>query len=266
MSKPELKFIDWMSDHFPYIVVNDARQKIYKNPDGKEYSAIDFDDRVGVCFHQVLGYAHSWDAVSKYHARDKGWPGIAYTMGICTDGSISIFWDFDRRCYSQGDKKTKGDENVKWLGVALNGKLRHKDVPDGEEPTVEQMMSMLAIVQYFRDAHNWNFTTGHFMFHKPECPGETAEAIVRAIRFNEQRGNKNETDFHDFCSLPKNRQLLLTELGYYKGKIDGDWGPVSKEALERFQIGHGLHGDGIWGTRTEAKLYEVVTAEGIFPK
>jgi hypothetical protein len=45
-------------------------------------------------------------------------------------------------------------------------------------------------------------------------------------------------------------QAFLRGVGLYFGKIDGDFGPMTREATEAFQSRHGLLDDGIAGNRT----------------
>ncbi len=56
----------------------------------------------------------------------------------------------------------------------------------------------------------------------------------------------------------KQQQLLLSFLGYYKGKIDGITGPQTQNAIRRFQSDYGLRADGVFGALTEAKIREVI--------
>ena len=51
-------------------------------------------------------------------------------------------------------------------------------------------------------------------------------------------------------------QQKLTELGYYKGEIDGAYGNQTRRAVERFQYQNGLTVDGIAGKYTLTILYE----------
>jgi peptidoglycan hydrolase-like protein with peptidoglycan-binding domain len=54
-------------------------------------------------------------------------------------------------------------------------------------------------------------------------------------------------------------QNLLQYLGYYSGGIDGDFGPLSKQATENFQRDFGgIAVDGIVGTKTEKALKHAV--------
>ena len=50
-------------------------------------------------------------------------------------------------------------------------------------------------------------------------------------------------------------QKRLTELGYYSGAIDGDFGPGTEAAVKAFQAQNGLTADGIAGAYTQQALY-----------
>lgn len=53
----------------------------------------------------------------------------------------------------------------------------------------------------------------------------------------------------------KRLQTRLQELGYYTGKVDGDFGKGTKSAVTLFQKQHGLDADGIAGMKTLTMLY-----------
>lgn len=55
------------------------------------------------------------------------------------------------------------------------------------------------------------------------------------------------------------KQCLLKYLGYYKGKVDGEWGNLSENATRDFQKAFGLDPDGICGENTEKALKHAVT-------
>ena len=61
----------------------------------------------------------------------------------------------------------------------------------------------------------------------------------------------------------KQRQMNLRFLGYYGGNIDGIVGNGTIGAIEEFQRNYGLAVDGIYGSKTDAKLVEVIKAEQI---
>jgi hypothetical protein len=52
-------------------------------------------------------------------------------------------------------------------------------------------------------------------------------------------------------------QALLTELGVYRGAIDGIYGGQTTEAVRTFQRRHGLTADGVVGPATRASLAAV---------
>ncbi len=49
-------------------------------------------------------------------------------------------------------------------------------------------------------------------------------------------------------------QRALKKAGFFKGRVDGKFGPVTAKALKRFQKANGLRADGVVGKMTLAKL------------
>lgn len=56
----------------------------------------------------------------------------------------------------------------------------------------------------------------------------------------------------------RQRQNLLQYLGYYDGEIDGIYGALTKQAVERFQAACGIGVDGVAGAQTDAALLDAV--------
>ena len=57
----------------------------------------------------------------------------------------------------------------------------------------------------------------------------------------------------------KQRQNLLQYLGYYSGIPDGEYGPLTKQAVEDFQRAYGtIAVDGLAGPQTDAALLDAV--------
>ena len=56
----------------------------------------------------------------------------------------------------------------------------------------------------------------------------------------------------------KQKQCLLTYLGYDTGGVDGIWGDKSRQATEKFQKDYGLEPDGVFGDATFARIKEVI--------
>lgn len=51
-------------------------------------------------------------------------------------------------------------------------------------------------------------------------------------------------------------QGRLKALGYYNGKVDGDFGPKTKNAVTWFQWKFGMKSDGVVGSKTKLKLWQ----------
>ncbi|XID95067.1 spore cortex-lytic enzyme [Paenibacillaceae bacterium WGS1546] len=65
-------------------------------------------------------------------------------------------------------------------------------------------------------------------------------------------------------------QGRLKKLGYYNGKVDGDFGPKTKNSVTWFQWKFGLKSDGIVGPKTKLKLWQATkdwrpTEEEVYP-
>lgn len=57
----------------------------------------------------------------------------------------------------------------------------------------------------------------------------------------------------------KNLQRMLHALNFYTGAIDGDYGPLTYDAVWAFQYTYGLSTDGQCGRFTKTKIWEVLT-------
>lgn len=81
---------------------------------------------------------------------------------------------------------------------------------------------------------------GNVMLVTPNASAPTAEPIIRT-------GSAGDSVLE--------MQTRLAELGYYKGDLDGQFGPATRTAVTLFQEQHGLDADGMFGPNTSAVLY-----------
>lgn len=238
--------------------VVDLRTSLATNAGVEQWRRRDTEQVKGFVWHQGLSWG-SVEGVARYHTghgshlHKGGVASIAYTWAIRRNGQIVLCNDFDKKVWSQGYLERDGDENAEFMSVMFEGFFRAPTVTDSSagEPTREQISAGLLLWSVCRESWRWKDSDlyGHYHFGKPACPGNTMKTIIEAVRFDTE-----ETTFD--LSGAKGRQEALKKLGYYKGKADGSWGPLSKGALLLFQVKYKLVADGIWGPKTEAAIME----------
>lgn len=80
-------------------------------------------------------------------------------------------------------------------------------------------------------------------------PTEQASAHSKTVQIGDEYGQ--------VWSL----QYRLQQLGFYKSKVDGKFGPKTKNAVVQFQRKHGLKVDGIAGHQTFTTLYSTTFSD-----
>jgi len=241
----------------------DGRELLVSNPEAPPWKTRSPEDLLGMVWHQELGWG-SVEAVARYHTgedshlREGGAPSIAYTFAIRRDGQIVLCNDLERAPWSQGFRGRPGDENAEFVSVMLEGFFRGPGVtdPTAGEPNDPQLLSAFTLWQIAHARWGWQGDDlhGHYHFGKPSCPGHTLQAVIEAVR-------ENAPDPDLDLSTVDGRQEALRALGFYRGEVDGLWGPRSRGALIRFQDSVGLPADGVWGTETEAAVEEALETE-----
>jgi murein L,D-transpeptidase YcbB/YkuD len=90
---------------------------------------------------------------------------------------------------------------------------------------------------------------------------ETLEEIHKTNPGILKKAGLKETSFSDYLRSTKNKvgkiQDFLKNRGYYRGKIDGMYGPKTHSAVRRFQEDNDLIADGIVGRETLKRMDEI---------
>ncbi len=237
----------------------DGRNRLARNVKGKKWRRRSIKGLKGMVWHQELGWG-SVEAVARYHTGKNshlckgGAESISYTFAIRRDGQIILCNDLNKATWSQGYKGRKGDENAEFIGVMFEGMFHGQNITDSSagEPNFQQMLSAMILWHVCKELWNWHEDDlyGHHIFDKPACPGDTLQTVINAIRINSTQEQQVTYDFR----TGKGRQQALKALDYYKGKVDGIWGPRSRGALIKFQSAARLVSDGIWGPKSEAAV------------
>lgn len=200
----------------------------------------------GAVVHQTAG-GDDFDALARYHTGRNhitaglaaghpfkdGLPSVAYTFFINKRGAVFLANDIEAVTWSHGDRLELGDENELFMSICLGGKFRAKGWPAGtEDPTAAQHHALFRLWDLL--AGEFDFTAldlyGHHHFGKDTCPGDTVRSWIEARR----------ASITDLPNDAESRQRALARLGYYKGAIDGMFGPRSRIALRMFLRDRGL--------------------------
>lgn len=172
-----------------------------------------------------------------------GAPGIQYTLGVDAEGLLLIFHDLVVAPWSQGVRALRGDENDMFLSVAFFGNFWDRENQSGHHPHPSQMFTLRKLVEICLKIWGWNPAVsilGHRALTATVCPGQKLASMLRGYRSPEGPPLERIED----------RQQALWLLRHYKGAIDGDWGPLSRAALEEFHSDRG-HDLQLWNDFTD---------------
>jgi Putative peptidoglycan binding domain len=87
----------------------------------------------------------------------------------------------------------------------------------------------------------------------------TVQATTNAVTTPSAEAPAQTLKPGDTGSQVKTLQRALATLGFSPGKPDGDYGPATQVAVERFQVAKGLAEDGIVGPATLAALQKALS-------
>jgi Putative peptidoglycan binding domain len=92
----------------------------------------------------------------------------------------------------------------------------------------------------------------------PPPPKVTTTATTNTVTTPTVQAPNTTLSPGDTGSQVKLLQQALISLGYTLGKPDGDYGPATQVAVEKFQVAKGLAEDGVVGPETLAKLQQAL--------
>lgn len=119
----------------------------------------------------------------------------------------------------------------------------------GVEPSVSEAL------RWFRLADSYGFPVEDDLLSESGIEPYVRQAKIKQAEGDVQVPDRQErlldTSIHNDAVTIQSR---LAELGYYKMKIDGLWGPGSKRALKNFQKANGLESSGEWDMESQRKL------------
>jgi hypothetical protein len=222
---------------------------IQEDPDLQKHSTKSWDLRdpaklKGVVLHQSLEVYGTASGNAKYHVKPNhiskdGLPGLSYTLFIERRGRVILANPVECKPCSQGYGGRPGDENEEFLSICVGGNFSGPGYNGTQEPTQSQLELLRRTWDHLKEVWGWTNSDlyGHYHFGKPSCPGNALMEFIDSLR-------------PQMFTSTVERQKALQRLDYYKGDVDGKWGPASKAALIEFQKTAGLIPDGVWSDKT----------------
>ena len=181
----------------------------------------------------------------------KNWSDLFYCVGLDKKGRL---WDG-----RSGYRSHKGDWGNAFT-VVLSGNNDIEDLTDAQRKTILDIWGGLSAVR----GH-----TVRFSYHAERastlnegaisaCPGKYAISFIKSARSGEPQDTVDES--RDYLSrgssgaAVENLQKTLNDVFEIEIIIDGDFGPITEEAVKRAQVVLGVTVDGMWGEESELAL------------
>lgn len=133
----------------------DLRRVLFQHPT-KRYETREVSNISRVILHHTTGNpsALSWESIARFHVVSRGWPGIAYHIGISPDGVVSYLGDIETIRYHAGEA------NADSLAVCCLGDYENSEP---SEAMLDALERLLALLDYP--------VLGHSDVNDTVCPG-----------------------------------------------------------------------------------------------
>ncbi|MCT8139103.1 N-acetylmuramoyl-L-alanine amidase [Anaerobacillus sp. CMMVII] len=238
--------------------INDKRNSLVRHP-SKRYRRRAISEIRNIAIHHSATTSGSAEAFARYHVNSLDWPGIAYHYVVNKDGSIDLCHDPEVVSYHVGNS------NGRALGICMVGDFRTQTLERAQRNATLKLVRKLLNDFNLSVEDVW----GHIEFPgyawKP-CPSISMEQFRASLR--EGRAIPTSSPIV-IPSQPTNRTILsqgdrgddvraiqqrLNNLGFEPGPIDGIFGPLTVDAVQRFQRSARIVVDGVVGPETRRAL------------
>ncbi|RXI98174.1 N-acetylmuramoyl-L-alanine amidase [Anaerobacillus alkaliphilus] len=237
--------------------INDKRNSLARHS-SRSYRRRSRSDIRNIAIHHSATTSGSAEAFARYHVNQLGWPGIAYHYVVNKDGSIDLCHDPEVVSYHVGNSNSRA------LGICMVGDFRTQTLETAQrEATIALIRSLLV---------DFNLTVddvwGHIEFPGYEwkqCPSISMEQFRRSLSTGEavsppsisvptQSRERTLLSLGDRGNDVRAVQQQLADLGFNPGPVDGIFGPLTTDAVERFQRASRINVDGVVGPQTRTAM------------
>jgi hypothetical protein len=202
-----------------------------------------------------------WKGVRDFHIHSNGWLDIGYSFGVCPhkdargNGYVFVGRGLNREQAAQPTGNTTYYSCTLMLG-------------NGEKPTDIQIQTVRELREYLHNLGNANVVKGHKDFYNTDCPGTVLYKMVKDGAFLKfaplgihgkgwpySKTTYMHETWKDSVGVMQ-VQAELNRLGYSpKLSTDGDYGPLTMNAVKWYQKKKGLHVDGFVGAQTWTSMF-----------
>jgi len=123
-----------------------------------------------VVHHTAAPVSTTWAAVARYHVETRGWPGIAYHLGITPDGGLSYLGSLDTLRYHAGDA------NADSVGICFAGNFETATPTAAALATFDRLRAVLE-AYLGREL----VVVGHRDVGQTACPGAHLYAALAEV-------------------------------------------------------------------------------------
>lgn len=239
--------------------INDKRNKLKKH-NTKTYRRRSISQIRNIAIHHSATLSGSAESFARYHVNQLDWPGIGYHYVVNQDGSVDLCHDHEVVSYHVGNS------NGRTIGICMVGDFRSQPLEDVQRNATLDLTKTLLKRFNLKVDDVW----GHMEFPgyswKP-CPSISMEQFRAFLTKSDglasqepvfsdpkKQGNRGVLSRGDIGNDVKFLQQKLKGLGFDPGKIDGIFGQLTTDAVERFQRSARLEVDGVVGPKTMKSL------------
>ncbi|WP_017727118.1 peptidoglycan recognition protein family protein [Halalkalibacterium ligniniphilum] len=215
-----------------------------------------------IAIHHSGTISGSAEAFARYHVNELDWPGIGYHYVIDKAGQVSLCNDLEVISYHVGKS------NRSAVGICLIGDFRTETFGGAQQDAALQLLGRLMVELSIPLTQVWGHAEYPGYAWKP-CPSINMEWF-RKLLSNEKRvvraGLLGVSSFHDVENDERKRRVLRFAQPMMRGddvrkvqekvgaKVDGIYGPETRQKVRKFQRNEQLFVDGIVGPETWRRL------------
>jgi N-acetylmuramoyl-L-alanine amidase len=146
------------------LIVLDLTDVLRRNPDVPWYGERDLAKIDRIIVHHTAGsMIDTWSAINAYHIREHNWPGVAYTIGVSPNGTISLLGDL-----------------VEWRGATATADANEHGVQvccignyEIEQPSAEMIAALYTVCRVLKEFLGRGLLVmGHRDVDATACPGK----------------------------------------------------------------------------------------------